>query len=65
MVSWRTRSFSKPTTPAKEVPVFLVGAESEHRLDHCAVVPGPIEQDHLPALGELGHVALQVPLGAL
>ena len=55
----------EPDDAAHEVAVLLVGAEAEDRLHHRAVVPGAVEQDHLPAVRELGDVALEVPLPAL
>ncbi|MEZ5139374.1 MAG: hypothetical protein R2711_11580 [Acidimicrobiales bacterium] len=50
---------------AQEVLVLLGRAEPEDGLDHGPVVPGAVEQDDLPAGGELGDVALEVPLRAL
>ena len=45
--------------------MLLFGAEPEHGLDHGAVVPTAVEQDHLAAAGELGHIPLEVPLRPL
>ena len=42
-----------------------LGAESHDVLDAGAVVPGAIEEDHFAGGGEVGHVALEVPLGLL
>ncbi len=50
---------------AQELLVLGLGAESHHPLDVRAVVPAPVEQDHLPGSGQLGDVPLEVPLGLL
>ena len=50
---------------SQEVFVFLVGAEPEDRFDHRPVVPTAVEQHHLAATRELGHVSLEIPLAAL
>ena len=47
---------------AQELPVLVVGAEAHHALDAGAVVPGPVEQDHLARGRQVGDVALEVPL---
>ena len=41
------------------------GAEAHDALDAGAVVPAPIEEDHLPCSRQMGHVALEVPLRLL
>src|SRR3712207_6967864 len=43
---------------------LLVGAEAHDPLDPGAVVPGAVEQNHLPGTGQVGDVALEVPLPA-
>ena len=50
---------------AQELLVLLVGAEPHDPLDAGAVVPGPVEQDHLAPAGQVGDVALEVPLPLL
>jgi hypothetical protein len=45
--------------------VLVVGAEPHHPLHPGPVVPGPVEQDHLPGRGQALDVALEVPLPAL
>jgi hypothetical protein len=45
--------------------VLVGGAEPHHPLDTAAVVPGPVEVHHLSGGGQVGHVALEVPLRAL
>ena len=49
---------------AKELPVLVLGAEAHHALDAGAVVPAAVEQDDLARRGQVGDVALEVPLGA-
>src|SRR6185503_5435497 len=48
-----------------ELLVLLVRAEAHHPLDAGAVVPRAVEEDHLAGRGQLGDVALEVPLGLL
>src|SRR4029453_11986938 len=50
---------------AEELLVLLLGAEAHHPLDPGPVVPAAVEQDDLPGRREVGHVPLEVPLGAL
>ena len=50
---------------AQEPAVLLVGAKPHHPLDPGPVVPAAVEQDDLAPGGELGHVALEVPLRRL
>src|SRR5207248_7283714 len=50
---------------AQEELVLLLGAEPHHPLDARPVVPAAVEQDDLTAGGEIGDVALEVPLGLL
>ena len=45
--------------------MLLIGAEPHDPLDAGAVVPAPVEQDHLARGGQVRHVALEVPLGLL
>src|SRR3954454_17719894 len=49
----------------EELHVLLVGAESHDPFHAGAVVPGPVEQDHLARSGQVGDVALEVPLALL
>src|SRR5262245_63246083 len=48
----------------EELLVLVFRAESHHPLDPGAVVPAPVEQHDLSAGWQVGHVALEVPLGA-
>ena len=50
---------------AHELLVLLLGAEAHHPLDAGAVVPGAVEQDDLAGGGQVGDVALEVPLRLL
>ncbi len=50
---------------AQELAVLPVGAKAHHPLDSGPVVPGAVEQHHLPGGGQVGHVALEIPLGTL
>ena len=50
---------------AHELLVLLLGAEPHDALDAGAVVPGAVEQDDLAGGGQVGDVALEVPLRAL
>jgi hypothetical protein len=50
---------------AQELPVLLLGAEAHHPLDAGAVVPAPVEEDHLAGSRQLFGVALEIPLGLL
>ena len=50
---------------AHELEVLLRGAEAHHPLDAGAVVPGAVEQHDLTRAGQVGDVALEVPLGLL
>jgi hypothetical protein len=50
-------SSARPTTG-----VLLRSAEPHHFLDSCAVLPGPVEQHHLAAGGQVRNVALEVLL---
>ena len=54
--------FLEPDHAAEEVPVLLLGAEPEYRLDDCAVVPGSVEQNDLASGRETFDVSLEVPL---
>src|SRR3712207_9038659 len=40
----------------------LQAAKAHHRLDHAAIVPGPVEQYHFACRGQLLGVALKIPL---
>ena len=42
--------------------MLLLGAEPHHLLDPCPVVPGPVEQHHFAAAGQVRDVALEIPL---
>jgi hypothetical protein len=48
-----------------EAVVLLLGAKTHHALDPGPVVPTAVEQDDLAARGQVGDVALEVPLGLL
>ena len=50
---------------SEEPLVLLRGAEAQDVFDAGAVVPGPVEQDGLAGRGEVGDVALEVPLALL
>lgn len=45
--------------------MFLHGAETHDALDARAVVPAPVEEDHLPCSWKMLCVPLEVPLAAL
>jgi len=44
---------------------LLTVAEAHHPLDHRPVVPATVEQDDLPGRGQMGDIALEMPLGPL
>jgi hypothetical protein len=50
---------------AHELLVLVLSAEAHHALDAGAVVPAAVKEDDLAGGGQVGHVALEVPLGAL
>src|SRR5215216_2252614 len=50
---------------AQELRVILLGAEAHDVLDPCPVVPTPVEEHDLPGGGQVGDVALEVPLRPL
>src|SRR5688572_9567852 len=50
---------------AEELHVLVVGAEPHDPFDPGAVVPGPVEQDHLPPGRQMGDVPLEVPQALL
>ena len=45
-----------------ELLVLLLGAEAHHALHAGAVIPAAIEENHLARRGQMGHIALKVPL---
>src|SRR5439155_6563955 len=49
----------------EEALVLLFGAEPHHPFHAGPVVPAAVEQNDLAALGKVGDVALEVPLGLL
>jgi hypothetical protein len=49
----------------QEPAVLLLGAEPHHVLHAGPVVPAAVEQDDLARGGQVLHVTLEVPLGAL
>ncbi|MNC35732.1 hypothetical protein D3C75_842260 [compost metagenome] len=49
----------------QKLAVFGIGAKAHYPLHPGPVVPGAIEQHHLPRRGQVGGIALEVPLGAL
>ena len=49
---------------AEELFVFVVAAKTHHALDAGAVVPAAVEQHHFAGRGQVGRVALEIPLGA-
>src|SRR5262245_15107872 len=49
----------------EEFLVLGLGAEAHYPFDAGAVVPAAVEEDHLAACGQVGDVALKVPLGTL
>ena len=61
----RTRLRSNVGTWRKNSSYSSRRAETHHVLHAGAVVPGPVEQDDLAGRGEVGDVALEVPLRAL
>ena len=50
---------------AQELRVLLLSAEAHDVFHPCPVVPTPVEQDDLPGGGQMGNVALEVPLRPL
>src|SRR3954465_2218978 len=48
----------------EEFLVLLVRAEAHDALDAGAIVPAAVEQHDFAAGGKMGHVALEIPLGA-
>src|SRR5918997_4730135 len=50
---------------AQELLVLGLGAEPHDPLDPGAVVPTPIEENHLPGGGKMRDVALEIPLSLL
>ena len=50
---------------AQELHVLLLGAEAHDVFHPRPVVPTPVEQDDLPGCGQVGDVALEVPLRLL
>ena len=68
LTSWmpeRTSIRSNSGHRAQELPVLGIGAEAHHPLDAGAVVPGAVEEHDLPGRGQVGDVALEVPLRPL
>ncbi len=50
---------------AQKLAILGVAAKAHHPLYPGAVVPGAVKQHHLASSGQVCHVALKVPLGAL
>lgn len=48
---------------AEEFADFFFGAEAHDTLDAGAVIPRAVEEDHFTGGGEVGDVALKIPLG--
>src|SRR5262249_47920744 len=51
-------------TLAEEPPVLLLRAEAQHVLDAGPRVPAAVEENDLAGGGEVGDVALEIPLAA-
>src|SRR6185312_2338400 len=49
----------------EELLDLLLGREAHYALDAGAVVPAAVEQDHLARSGQVGDVALEIPLAPL
>jgi hypothetical protein len=48
-----------------ELVILLSSAEAHHALNACPVVPAAVEEDKLFGERKMGHVALEIPAGAL
>ncbi len=50
---------------AQKLAILGIAAKSHHPLDSGPVVPGAVKQHHFASGGQVGHITLKVPLGAL